>query len=353
MRTNLMALKLTLAAAAFLQLTTTSFGAVTGQWDFENGDLRATIGQDMAFVDNETETGTQFGTTTALGIPDIGGTVAQVMKFPKTPPWTGGYSVPVGALPNGNGNYVNLYTIILDVYFPAASSGKVRSLIQTDTSGKGDLLVGANDGLGFEGSSFHGKVTADTWHRIAFAVDASATPPTIAYYIDGAKVGEENLPAGLDGRWSLYDTVYLINDDETGETELGYLNSIQIRDEKVNDGFMQALGGPTAGGILTGPPPNPYVTSITPSPETARFPARSTVVPNPLIQAVIVDGEATVVQNSVQLKVDAQVVTAQIDKTGDTTTVSYTPSILFESGSLHTVALSFDDSAGNSLGTQW
>src|SRR5262247_2197769 len=59
--------------------------APTGQWDFENGDLTATVGSALTYVDGAggaTQLGTQFGTTTALGIPDINGTPANVMKFP-------------------------------------------------------------------------------------------------------------------------------------------------------------------------------------------------------------------------------------------------------------------------------
>src|SRR5215471_15456661 len=56
-----------------------------GQWDFDSGNLNATVGSAMQYADGPggpTQLGTQFGTTTALGIPNINGTPANVMKFP-------------------------------------------------------------------------------------------------------------------------------------------------------------------------------------------------------------------------------------------------------------------------------
>ena len=37
-----------------------------------------------------------------------------------------------GAKPNGGGHFVNQYTLLMDVMFPAASSGQWRALFQTD-----------------------------------------------------------------------------------------------------------------------------------------------------------------------------------------------------------------------------
>ena len=45
--------------------------------------------------------------------------------------------------------------------------------------------------------------------------------------------------------------------DDTGETEVGYINSLQIRDETLPDAQLSAFGGPTAAGIQSGAPPHP------------------------------------------------------------------------------------------------
>ena len=58
---------------------------VSGQWDFNEGDLRATVGRPLEFFDGTNgvcATKTRFGSTTQLGIPDIKGEPARVMVVP-------------------------------------------------------------------------------------------------------------------------------------------------------------------------------------------------------------------------------------------------------------------------------
>ena len=126
-------------------------------------------------------------------------------------------------------------------------------------------------------------------------------------------------PLDFSLEFRLYDGNPAHTDTQTAP---GYLSSLQFRDERVPDTLIQSLGAPTPGGILTGPPPNPYVTTLLPSPQSAIIPARSTVPPNPLIQATIVDGTNAVNPAMVTLTLDAQSVLATVNKMGDTTTVS-------------------------------
>ncbi|MHB8522355.1 MAG: hypothetical protein ACYDH9_16565 [Limisphaerales bacterium] len=340
------------AAAILLALAGTASAAITGQWDFKNGDLTATIGQPLNYLDTDTQTGTQFGTTTGFAIPGIAGQTVTVMKFPATTSTSGGYDVPTGAVANGGGSLINQWTIIMDVYYPPASSGVMRALIhRSDLMGNPEFSIDAANEIGFDGGAFNGNLSTNGWHRIAFAVD---TAGTISSYLDGVKVGDEATPGGLDGRFALTQDFYLFNGD-TNQTALGYIGSLQVRDEKLSDGLIAALGGPSTNGILTGLPPNPYTVSLSPSPDSARFPGRSTVSPQPTISIVLADGQAKVVTNTVQLQVDSQVVIPSITTTGATTVVSYTPTNFLASQSLHSVALAYKDDAvpADSLGVQW
>ena len=55
---------------------------VTGQWDFQNGNLAASVGKDLQYFDGPagaTATLTQFGTCSRFGIPLINGVDAEVM----------------------------------------------------------------------------------------------------------------------------------------------------------------------------------------------------------------------------------------------------------------------------------
>jgi len=241
--------------------------AVTGQWDFNNSNYTATVGLDLV-PQGIAVTDTAFGTTTSLGVPDIGGQVAQVMRFPQMPTLADGYQMFPNAPANGSTADVNQYTLILDILFPSASTG-YRALFQT-SAGNGndaDWFVNGSDGLGISGQ-YRGNLTPDTWHRIALVVDLEQTDATKKYlnYIDGAFVGYCDLGGSGNpgGRWSVYDQANgspsWILSDEDGETGLGYINSIQFRDEVLSASDIFALGGPSAAGIPTS---IPVMTNIT------------------------------------------------------------------------------------------
>src|SRR5438552_136652 len=248
-------LTVTLLTTAGLLLAASTQAAITGQWDFKAGNLAATVGQDMQYLDSETQSGTQFGTTTALGVSNIAGQATNIMKFPKVSTELGGYGAQAGAGANGGGSFVNQYSVIMDILFPTASSGKVRALFVTD--GGGEFFANASDGLSFAGGAFGGNLTSNTWHRIAYTVD---TTSTISIFVDGTKVDEETTPGGVDGRFSVVSGINLFDDANTN-SQIGYVASIQFQDQKLSDGFINSLGGPQPGGIRTGPPPNPYVVS--------------------------------------------------------------------------------------------
>src|SRR5688572_24804545 len=99
-----------LSGAALLQAQQPS-----GQWDFNAGNLSAAVGQPLSYIDGPggvTDQGDAFGTTTALGIPDIGGAPAQVMRFPAGTNSSLGYNMPTPTTANGGGGLVNDWTII-------------------------------------------------------------------------------------------------------------------------------------------------------------------------------------------------------------------------------------------------
>ncbi len=240
----------------------TVHATITGQWDFESGDLSATVGSAMQFR-GTTASQTQFGTTTSFGIANINGQVARVMRFPATTS-TEGYILPHGAAPNGGGAKVNQYTLILDVLFPSSSTG-YRAFWQTDTNNAsdGELFVNGSQGIGISGS-YQGSLTPDVWHRVAFTFDL--TQRELGKFIDGTNVlatpaGAAPLgtnpvqyldasTGGVDGRWAL-EPIALLLADEDAETGVGYLSSVQFHDRVLTPAEIAALGGPNAAGTPT------------------------------------------------------------------------------------------------------
>ncbi|HEX5223344.1 MAG TPA: metallophosphoesterase family protein [Verrucomicrobiae bacterium] len=231
-----------------LAVQTSLPAAVTGQWDFDSGNLSATVGAPLAYR------GTTAATT-AFTTATIGGQTANVMSFPATTS-TQGYIMTHGIAPNGGGAYVNQYTLIMDVMFPTASSGQWRALFQTnpDNSNDSDLFVNPANSIGISGE-YHGTVQPNTWHRLAFVVDLTAPSDKLRKYIDGVLVGTQDTGFTLDGRWSLLPTALLFA-DEDNETRGGFVNSIQIRSEAMLTADIAALGGPSADGIPLPAPPS-------------------------------------------------------------------------------------------------
>src|SRR6266511_2802814 len=254
---------------------------VSGQWDFDDGDLRATVGQDLEYGDGVggfMATQTSFNTTTAFGIPDIGGQVAKVMKYTRseTPPdnYVQGFAMHHGIAPNGGGTLVNQWTLITDILYPDLHQGDQYSPfieIQNSTESDADLAVHEESpgvgGIGISGR-YPGDLTQGQWHRVVFAVDMAATPGVISKFIDGVKAADQTDAdgSGLDGRFSLSDVAHLFSDGgHDNEVNTYYVNSVQIRDSKLSDSEVATLGGPQAAGIPHGQPSSaqPKLTTTT------------------------------------------------------------------------------------------
>ena len=229
---------------------------VAGQWDFDSGDLRATVGTALSYLDGAsgvTAAGTLYGTTTALGVADIDGEVAQVMEVPGALDRNVGYLMTHGIAPNGGGTRVNQYTLIMDVFVDTTGPG-AASLWQTSSANNtddGDLFwQGNNFGQGGDGYIGKGTFTAGEWHRVVAAYDMAATPPLVAKFVDGIKQHDWVANQGLDNtRRSLGSLAILFGDGDQDERRRMWVNSVQIREGRISDAEAVVLGGPSAAGI--------------------------------------------------------------------------------------------------------
>ena len=235
--------------------------SITGQWDFDQGDLSATIGQPLQYLDGASGASvaqTQFGTTTSFGIPNIRGVPAKVLRFGGAINRQIGYLMTHEALPNGGDTpaKVNQWTLIMDILIPNSagqgwfSFGQLDSL---DNSNDAELFAnfsGGTGGLGISGSyPKDPPIVAGHWHRVTFAVDAAGA---ISKYVDGAKQADQTSWSGqgFDCRHALLPTAILFA-DEDGESQPAFINSIQFRNYKLSDEAVATLGGPAAEGIPT------------------------------------------------------------------------------------------------------
>jgi hypothetical protein len=238
-----------ITVALLLSLGVPARAGVTGQWDFNSGDLSATVGTALSSR-GDTATYTLFTTDT------IGGQTANIMRFPAATQ-AQGYTMTHGMAPNGGGIYVNQWTFIMDIKFTSDTSGNYHALLQSNqgNANDADLWVNKTDGIGF-GGVYHGYLAPDAWHRIAFVVDGSSPTSannSVRKFIDGTLVGV-NTGITQDGTYGLDPTALLFTDDDS-ETTVGYVNSIQILDMILSDSYIGSLGGATAAGIPIIPEP--------------------------------------------------------------------------------------------------
>jgi hypothetical protein len=312
-----------------------------GQWDFDSG-LNASPGVSLEYFEGPggaTETNTQFGTTATFAISNVAGQVVNVMRVPKTTN-TMGYVLNPNAVGNGGGGLLNQYSLVFDLYFPSASSGKSRCLIQLDepwgNSNEGEFYVAANNGLGTPAKP-QGTVTPDTWHRLVITVDLAATPPQATKYIDGAKVGQETLADALDGRWALGTSRALLFTDNTGAFEVAYVNSIQVHDLVLSPGYVAALGAPAGDAIPAAVVPVAVVDAVRPAAQDAF------VLPSTFLEADLLPAGQPMPTNSLHLFLDGAAVPPTLTyPSAGVLRLSFDPGLLAP-GSLHTARVAFVD----------
>lgn len=319
------------------------------QWDFNSGDLSATLGGNpITYADNTTATKTQFGSTTALGLPPINGTNANVMGFPVSGP-SSGYHMPDTPNANGGGTLVNDYTIIMDVLFPSSTVNEVRPLVQTDDgiiTPDADLVVDSSGGIGAPPGPFYGNIKPNTWYRIGFSV----TSTEIDEYINGMKVGVQQT-GGLDSRFALTPASYteLFQNSTTNGAAPGYVSSIQLRDVALNAGQMAALGGPSASKI----PTNSTLTVSAFLESQYPTPNEEDVTPLPTITAVLDPGSTVINGNSISIALDGSLLSTTVDNTGSNYVLTASVTNLLQPLSVHTASVVYSDNVSGLQTNSW
>ena len=326
-----------------------------GQWDFNSGDLTQTSGAnlgDLTYNDGpsgQTFSNTVFATTTTLGIPDINGTPAKVMEFPAG-------SLPLGYLmptppANGGGSLVNEYTIIMDVLY--TNGGLFRPLMQMDDGALDHVTalfdIGIHDnlevtntlgGLLLNSGSF-GVIAPNTWYRLGMVYDY--VNGTASVYTNGVLLGVVNIGLGnLDSPFALLSSSVLPIFSSNLTNAQGYVNSVQLRDEALNPGQMEAIGGPSAAGIpLTLPPAHSYIVSRSPNVNDTG------ITPEPAIHIVVAPGSTTIDSTSFQLSMDGGVIPATVTPdpiTSNEFDVDSTITAILDQLSVHALQLVYKDS---------
>ena len=246
------------------------------QWEFDNAGapLAARVGADLQYIDASLASKYQIGVTgqgAFADVPGINGQNVSALHIPYTETADGdfkkiGLRMKHGLTPNGGGAKVNQWTMIMDVLWGEAGPSGFAGVLQThdlDNPGDADMFWRARDGsYGKSCCSSYDGLPADkshqrkTWARVAFAIDLAASPRVVGKYINGVKHLTTVTSNGdaIDSRFALPPEIFLFGDgDDNERTEL-WVSSLQIREGRMSDDEIAALGAASADGI---PTPNP------------------------------------------------------------------------------------------------
>jgi glycerophosphoryl diester phosphodiesterase len=230
-------------------------------WNFEDtlDPLAASFGPGVLSYRDPGNTGwgplsTQFGPTSAFGLPPLPGGDSRVMRIAAATPQQG-YTVTHNTPANGtfiDQGFVSNYTLVWDIFWPSASDGAYRAFYQTSKTNANDAeffaLNAPSGGIGISGN-YHGTLTPNAWHRVAVVVRAAEGEGQLHKYIDGVFVGGQGTTgSGINSRWALEPDLFHVFTDNDNETRVGYLSSMMYVDRNLSMDEVRGLGGPHAGG---------------------------------------------------------------------------------------------------------
>jgi len=249
-----------IAAALSCLLGPVALAQVETQWNFD-GDLSAAFGAAVLDYESQQTQGlVSFGDAATLAALTPGGGNPGVMALGNFNRSTHAFVCHHDAPANGGGTFVNDYTLIWDLFIPAASYGNNKwvSLYNTNccNDNDGDLFVDLSDNsFGIGDFGYGGQVLPDTWYRLAVTFETQGGDVDQHAYIDGVQVASGTTTT--DGRFSIYSvddptyqTFHLMADDN-GQMEACVLASAYFADWAWSPAELAALGGVSAGGATT------------------------------------------------------------------------------------------------------
>lgn len=234
------------------QLNISAINVTTGNWTFSEKNLQSTgVGSQLrpfSYNDENVIQPVIFGTTSSFGINSINSIDSHVIKVPAFNPQNGLF-VFTNFTPGIHENLHYNYSLIIDLYIPKSSEGKLISIMQTNPENINDAdFFISPKGLGVS-NVYHKELQSETWYRLGIVVSDT----TIKKYVNGEYVGE-NFISG--GRWSIYNVFSggqnqgfnLFADDDNETAEL-FVSAIQLRNYTISPTEINLLGVANANGI--------------------------------------------------------------------------------------------------------
>lgn len=168
---------------------------------------------------------------------------------PVTGAATGDYATRIGVgsyyvmrhriAPNGGGNRVNEYTLLIDFKVPSLSVWHCFFQTVISNNNDGDCFINPNGNIGVAATGYSVyKINQNEWYRLVLSVKNGTQ---YRYFLDGQIMNSGTVQA-VDGRFSL-DTLLLMFADEDGEDNEMIVSEISIWDKALTPTQIQNLGG--------------------------------------------------------------------------------------------------------------
>lgn len=220
---------------------------LTGLWTFDNpaNPGEATIGNDLAFEG----TAPSYSAT----LSDDSGT-SQVGVITTVLGSSNRIGVNHGIAPNGGGAFVNQYSLVVDLFSPAASRDSWRTIFQTNTGNSNDgefFIRNNNNTIGVADLGYSsGEIDETSWTRLVLTFDLTQAGNDAQSYLDGVPFHSHPGDPGVDGRFSLDPSLFLFTDNDGDDSPL-HVGTVAIYDGVLTAAEVAGLG--TAGTAIPEP----------------------------------------------------------------------------------------------------
>jgi len=224
----------------------------TGNWNFDLLGMNSLGVGSLLKNFNTNEDSLQkitFGTTSEMGISNISGQEAKIVKVPAYNP-TNGLFVYDNFMMEDSGAVDYTYSVIMDIYIPSVYEGEYIALIQTnpDNLNDADFFISPEGQLGTFGD-YDGDFEYDSWQRVIFVLNGNK----VQKYLDGNFIGETIVSGD---RWTAFNNMayhgkhgLLLFADDSNETAEIYLSALQLRNYAIDAEEAGKLGTSSASGI--------------------------------------------------------------------------------------------------------
>lgn len=227
-------MKYSLPLLVFAIASSSPAATLSGLWEFNDSTRigKATVGTDLTVRGSAPA----FSNSVA---DDSGDALTGVITT--VPGASNSLLMTHGIAANGGGSFVNEYTLVFDVFSPAASRNSWRTLFQTNSANTndGDFFIRNNtNALGTSELGYStAQIVENQWTRLVVTVDNGSF---FRAYADGVLL-HTFTTASVDGRYALNPTLLIAGDNDTDNAAI-QLGAVAIFSGAMTSGEVATLG---------------------------------------------------------------------------------------------------------------